>query len=200
MIKRKPLEHGVFEDIKTAKKYNKESGKWMRKVAKSFIATAKKWGITNGRVLDIGTGTGSLAIEFAKKIPGVEVIGLDLSDVVLEVARENAQNVSRVSFEKGDAENMPFEDDTFDLVISSNTLHLVKNPIKMFDEIQRVLKPKGRFFIGDFRRSLLGIFTQHIRASYSPDEVKALLAQSKLQKWKVNDSFFWLSISSKERD
>jgi len=203
MIKRKPLEYEVFEDIKTAKKYNKESGKWMRKVAKSFVTVAKKWGITKGKILNIGTGPGSLAIEFAKKIPGVEVIGLDLSDVVLMLAKENVQKTdvsSRVSFERGDAENIPFEDDTFDLVISSNTLHLVKKPIKMFDEIQRVLKPKGRFFMSDFRRSLLGIFTEHIRASYSSKEIKDLLSRSKLQNWEINDSLFWLSISSKDQE
>lgn len=203
MIKRKPLEYEVFEDIKTAKKYNKESGKWMRKVAKSFVTVAKKWGITKGKILDIGTGPGSLAIEFAKKIPGVEVIGLDLSDVVLMLAKEKVQKTdvsSRVSFERGDAENIPFEDDTFDLVISSNTLHLVKKPIKMFDEIQRVLKPKGRFFMSDFRRSLLGIFTEHIRASYSSKEIKDLLSRSKLQNWEINDSLFWLSISSKDQE
>jgi ubiquinone/menaquinone biosynthesis C-methylase UbiE len=200
MIKRKPLEHGVFEDIETAKRYNKETQKWMRNVSKSFVTVAKKWGITDGKVLDVGTGTGLLAIGLAKRIPGVEVIGLDLSDVVLELARDNVQKsgeLLRVSFEKGDAEDMPFEDGAFDLVISSNTLHLIKSPIKMFNEIHRVLKPKGRFFISDFRRSWLGIFTNHFRASYSPKEVKDLLSQSKLQDWEVKDYFFWLSIFSK---
>jgi len=170
-------------------------------VSKSFVSVAKKWGITDGKVLDVGTGTGVLAIGLAKGIPGVEVIGLDLSDVVLEVARDNVQKIEellRVSFEKGDAEDMPFEDGTFDLVISSNTLHLIKNPIKMFNEIHRVLKPKGRFFISDYRRNWLGIFTNHIRASYSPKEVKDLLSKSRLQDWKVKDYFFWLSIFSKE--
>jgi len=200
MIKRKPLEHGVFEDIETAKRYNKEVRGYMQLVSKSFVSAVRRWGITNSKVLDVGTGTGLLAIGLAKRIPGVEVIGLDLSDVVLELARDNVQKsegLLRVSFEKGDAEDMPFEDGTFDLVISSNTLHLIKSPTKMFNEIHRVLKPKGRFFISDFRRNWLGIFTNHIRASYSPKEVKDLLSQSKLQDWKVKDYFFWLSIFSK---
>ena len=155
MIKRKPLECGVFEDMETAKRYNKEVRQWMRMVSKSFVSVARKWGVTGGKVLDVGTGTASLAIGFAKRIPGVEVTGLDLSDVILELARDNAQKSEvslRVCFQKGDAEDMPFEDDTFDLVISSDTLHLVKNPMKMFNEIHRVLKPEGRFFISDFRR------------------------------------------------
>jgi ubiquinone/menaquinone biosynthesis C-methylase UbiE len=178
MVKRKPLECGVFEDMETAKRYNKEVRQWMRLVSKSFVSVARKWGLTDGKVLDVGTGTGSLAIGFVKGIPGVEVVGLDLSDFALELARDNAQKSGvslRVFFQKGDAEDMPFEDDTFDLVISSDTLHLIRNPIKMLNEIQRVLRPQGGFFISDFRRSWLGILTEHVRASYTPKEVRKRL-------------------------
>ncbi len=202
MIKRKPIEHGIFEDIETVKRYNKEAGRYMRLVSRSFLSVARKWGITDGRVLDVGTGTGSIAIGFAQGLPSVQVIGLDLSDVALELARHNAQNSgvsSRVTFEKGDAQDIPFEDDAFDLVISSDALHLIKNPVKLFDEIHRVLKPEGRFLISDFRRSLLGILTKQIRASYSPKEVRYLLSQSRLQNYRVKDYFFWLSIFSKSR-
>lgn len=199
-MKRIPLEIAVFEDIETARRYDKETGMWMRYISRSFVSIFRKWGVTSGKILDVGTGTGSLAIELAKSFPSVEVVGLDLSDVVLHLARENARESdvsSRVAFEHGDAEDMPFEDKTFDLVISSNTLHLMKNPITMFDEIQRVLKPTGKFFVSDLRRSRLGILTPHIRASYSPQEVENLLRQSKLQGWEVNDSLLWLSIVSK---
>ena len=200
MIERKPLEHGVFTDRAAAERYNKEVERWMRNVSKSFVSMAKRWGITEGRVLDIGTGTGLLAIGFAKSIPGVEVTGMDLSEVVLELARENLQKSDaplKVSFEKGDAEDIPLEDGAFDLVVSSNTLHLIENPVSMFDEVHRVLKPEGRFIISDHRRSWLGIFSAHIRASYTPDEVKELLRRSNLQDWAVNDYFFWLSLVSR---
>jgi ubiquinone/menaquinone biosynthesis C-methylase UbiE len=199
VVKRRPLEHGVFEDIEVARRYDKEIRTWSLYTSRSIVSAVKRWGISSGKALDIGTGTGWLAIGFAQGLPGVHVVGLDLSDVVLELARENARErglSSRVSFEKGDAEDMLFEDDTFDLVISSNTLHLLKNPVRMFDEIQRVLKPDGRFLISDFRRSWLGILTEHFRASYSPEEVRELLRQSKLQNWQVKDSFFWLSVLS----
>jgi len=130
----------------------------------------------------------------------MEVVGLDLSEEALQVARENVQKsgVENISFEKGDAQAMPFEDGTFDLVISSNTLHLIDNPVKMFNEIQRVLKFEGKFFISDFKRSWLAIFSQHFRASYTPNEIRELLRQSELKKWEVKDRFFWVSISSKE--
>ena len=160
---------------------------------------AKQWGVSGGSVLDMGTGTGVLAIAFAERIPAASVVGLDLSAVALEVARENAQKSpvsSRVSFEEGNAEDMPFEDDAFDLVISSNTLHLLRNPVRMFNEIQRVLKPGGRFLIGDFRRSWLGILTEHVGSAYSAKEASDLLRQSELQNWTVRDSFFWLTLLS----
>ena len=200
MVKREPFEHGIFEDRETVEKYNKEVKKWMQNVAKSFVAVAKKWGIEKGKTLDIGTGTGLLAIGFAKAFPGMEVVGLDLSEKALQMARENVQKsgVENISFEKGDAQIMPFEDGTFDLVISSNTLHLIENPVKMFNEIQRVLKFEGKFFISDFKRSWLAIFSQHFRASYTPNEIRELLRQSELKKWEVKDRFFWVSISSKE--
>jgi len=200
MIKRKPFEYGVFADIETVKKYDKENKQRTQRLSKSFISVVKKWEIKSGKILDVGCGTGLLAIEFAKNLSGVEIIGLDLSDVALEVGRENIRKsevIERISFKKGDAEDIPFEDNTFNLVISSNTLHLIMNPIKMFNEIHRVLKPKGKFFISDFRRSWIGIFSRHVRASYSPKEVKTFLSQSKLQNWKVKDYFFWLSIFSK---
>jgi ubiquinone/menaquinone biosynthesis C-methylase UbiE len=201
MVKREPFERGVFEDIEVARRYDKEARIWMRYVSKSFVSVAKKRGITGGKVLDVGTGTGLLAIEFATRVPGADVTGLDLSDVVLELARDHVRESEvplRVCFEKGDAEDMPFEDDAFDLVISSNTLHLVENPIRMFNEIQRVLELQGAFLISDLRRSWLGILSKDIRASYSPEEVEDLLNQSKLQNWEVKDYLFWLSILSKE--
>jgi ubiquinone/menaquinone biosynthesis C-methylase UbiE len=203
MIKRKPLEHGIFEDVDTARKYNKEVGGYMRLVSRSFLSVARKWGITDGRVLDVGTGTGAIAIVFAQALPGVQAVGLDLSDVALNLAGDNARKSEiphRITFEKGDAQDMPFEENTFDLVVSSNTLHLIKNPVKMFDEVHRVLKPQGKFFISDFRRSWLVILSNHFRASYSPKEARDLLRQSNLQNWQVKDYLFWLSISSKSTD
>ena len=200
MIKRRPFEYGVFEDIETVKEYDKENKQRTQRLSKSFISVVKKWEIASGKILDIGCGTGLLAIEFAKNLSGVEITGLDLSDVALEVARDNVQKsevIERISFQKGDAEDIPFADNAFDLVISSNTLHLIMNPIKMFNEIHRVLKTKGKFFISDFRRSWIGIFSKHVRASYSPKEVKTFLSQSELQNWKVKDYFCWLSIFSK---
>jgi ubiquinone/menaquinone biosynthesis C-methylase UbiE len=196
LIRRKALECGIFEDIETARRYDK----WMRNTSKTFVSMVKKWQMNEVKVLDVGTATGRLAIEFSKKISTLEVIGLDLSEVALGVARENIQKSEiplNISFKQGDAQDMPFEDSIFDLVISNNTLHLIKNPLRMFNEVYRVLKPMGRFIITDYKRSWLGIFWNHIRASYSMREVTDLLNQSNLQEWEVKESLLSLNIHSK---
>jgi ubiquinone/menaquinone biosynthesis C-methylase UbiE len=199
MMQREPLEHTIFQDIESVRRYDREIKTWSRYLARSVVSVIRKWGSLEAKVLDVGSGTGRLAIEVAKSLPGVEVVGLDLSPVALELAKENARNskvLSRVTFQHGDAEEMPFEDNAFDVVLSSNTLHLINNPISMFDEIQRVLNPEGKFLISDFRRSWLGIFVRHFRASYTPCEVRELLTKSKLHDWQVQDRFFWLAIMS----
>jgi ubiquinone/menaquinone biosynthesis C-methylase UbiE len=199
MIERKPLGETTFRDVGAARRYNEEGKRWLPGVCKSLVAVVSQWDVTAGSVLDVGTGTGLLAIEFVRHLPGMALVGLDLSGAALEVANENLREMETplsISFEQGDAEDMPFSDRMFDLVISSNTLHLIDRPVKMFDEIQRVLKPGGRFLVTDFRRSWLGLLTQHIRASYSPQEVMALLRESTLRNWKVTDSLLWLTVLS----
>lgn len=200
MIDRKPLKHTIFQDTEAVRSYDREVSELNRYVARSVVSVMTKWGLVDATVLDVASGGGRLAIEVARALPGAQIVGLDLSEPAIEVARENAKATqvgSGVSFEHGDAENMPFEDGLFDVVLSSNTLHLVQHPVKMFDEIQRVLNPKGKFLISDFRRSWLGILVRHFRASYTPYEVRDLLTKSKLQNWQVQDRFFWLTIMSK---
>ena len=108
---------------------------------------------------------------------------------------------NRIRFDSG-AEDMPFDDNAFDLVVSNATLHLVKDPVEMFNEVHRVRKPDGKFFITSLRRSWLGLlpaggFSADIRASYTPKEVKGLLGRSRLENWQVRDCFLWLTIASK---
>ena len=94
MMKREPLACGIFRDIDTARQYDRESRARTRSISRSFASVAREWKITDGKVLDVGTGTGWLAIGFAKEIPDVEVIGLDLSDVALELAALGARGVT----------------------------------------------------------------------------------------------------------
>ena len=90
------------------------------------------------RVLDLGTGTGLAAFVLARRFPQAEVVGVDLSDRMIEVARRNVPSElgGRVRFEQADAARLPFDDGSFELVSLANM-------IPFFDELGRVTAPGG---------------------------------------------------------
>jgi SAM-dependent methyltransferase len=95
-------------------------------------------------VLDIGTGTGVVAITAARA--GAQVTGIDLTPALLEVARENARIAGRpdITWSEGDAESLPVPDGTFDLVLSQFGHMFAPRPDVAVAEMRRVLKPSGR--------------------------------------------------------
>ena len=104
------------------------------------------------RILDVGTGTGIVALSAAGQIspPGM-VTGIDLAAGQLAVAKrkiEEAALSDRIGLMLGDAENLPFEDAKFDVVLSLFALFHFPHPEKALSEIMRVLKPGGRMVIG----------------------------------------------------
>lgn len=84
---------------------------------------------------------------------------------------------------------MPFENESFDAVISLNVLHVVDDPIAMLNEIERVLAPDGIAFISDIRRSWLGLLMPILKTAYSPGEVAQLLQRSRLRHSTLHDQF-----------
>ncbi len=99
-------------------------------------------------VLDVGCGTGVLSLLLAEI--GHNVTGIDLSNGMLGKAKEKAdtQNL-RAEFRIGDAENLSFEDETFDAVINRHLLWTLPDPKQAISEWKRVLKPGGRVLILD---------------------------------------------------
>lgn len=146
------------------------------------LAARTAGAIRAGRVLEIGPGPGFIAIEIAKLLPEVQVLGLDLSETMIDIATGNAreQGVSeRVTFRAGDATKVPFDDASFDLVISSGSLHHWQEPRRIFQEIHRVLKPGCRALISDLRRDA------------PADKVQQFAAQidSRFMRWGLRHSF-----------
>jgi SAM-dependent methyltransferase len=90
------------------------------------------------RALDVGTGTGDAAFALARRWPELEVVGVDLSELMVAEARRKIplELAGRVRFEPADAAALPFEDGFFDLVG-------LNNAIPFFDELARVLAPGG---------------------------------------------------------
>lgn len=108
--------------------------------------------VEKGKILDIGTGAGNLPIEIAKASENLEIIGIDLSKILLKFAKRDAKEnaaENRARFEVGSAYNLSFEDASFDLVISSGVIHHIKYPVKLFNEIYRVLKLRAQAWIYD---------------------------------------------------
>jgi ubiquinone/menaquinone biosynthesis C-methylase UbiE len=101
------------------------------------------------RVLDIATGPGYIAEAFAHSAR--EVIGVDLTEAMLSIARERTEqrSVANVSFRIGDAQNLPFELEEFELVVSRLALHHVQNPLEVLREMTRVLRHGGTVLIED---------------------------------------------------
>jgi ubiquinone/menaquinone biosynthesis C-methylase UbiE len=103
-------------------------------------------------VLDIGAGAGIDCLIAAEKVgPTGRVIGLDMTPVMIEKARENARRAgaTNVEFRLGDAENMPVEDAGVDWVISNCVINLAPDKPKVFSEVARILKPGGQVSISD---------------------------------------------------
>jgi ubiquinone/menaquinone biosynthesis C-methylase UbiE len=97
------------------------------------------------RVLDVACGTGILACEVAERVgPEGEVIGLDINDGMLTVARRKS---SAIEWRQGDAENLPFADNTFDAVVSQFGLMFFADRQQALCEMVRVLRPRGRLAV-----------------------------------------------------
>jgi SAM-dependent methyltransferase len=113
----------------------------------------------SGKALDIGCGNGPLSVKLACKYPQAQVLGVDSWggnwDYSLQVCRRNAELsgvADRVSFKQVEVSSLPFEDDSFDLVVSNLVFHEVREaadkrqPIR---EALRVLKPGGQLVLQD---------------------------------------------------
>jgi len=112
-------------------------GRW-RVVAENM---AKHYGLKEGdRILDIGCGKGFLLYELTQAVPGIEIVGLDISEYAIENAKEETKPFLTV----GNANDLPFEDNSFDFVFSITTLH----NLECFD-LDRALREMSRVSRGD---------------------------------------------------
>ena len=101
------------------------------------------------RVLDVGCGTGYTTIEVLNRNDVCEVFGLDLNPVQLSGAVKNLRSEkARVLLSRGDAENLPFEDETFDAVISVGAIEYFPNPSRALREMARVAKTGAVIVVG----------------------------------------------------
>lgn len=104
-----------------------------------------------GQVLDVGTGHGLLAIEFARR--GADVVSVDVSDVEQQVGKANAEHegmTAAIRFIVADAGRLPCTDGTFGVVANLDALHHFADGPAVLSEMLRVVKPSGRVLVAEF--------------------------------------------------
>ncbi len=121
-------------------------GRW-RSVAEKL---AKHYQLKPGqKVLDVGCGKAFLLFELTQVVPGIEVVGIDISEYGIGHAKEEIRDCLQIA----EAQKLPFEDNSFDLVISLTTLHNLKvfDLKKAVKEIERVSKGNSYIMVESFR-------------------------------------------------
>ena len=134
--------------------------RWRRKLVR--CAGAKR----GEKILDLCTGTGDVAIRFAQNNEVAEIVGIDLSEEMLRIARRKAMSNGfsrRIRLLRGDAFNLPFDDDYFDVVTIAFGLRNIGHHQRGISEMVRVLKKGGQLLILEFsppRNDLFGVCYQ----------------------------------------
>lgn len=106
----------------------------------------------NLRVLDVGSGTATLALMMMEREPQVEVVGLDADPEIVELARKKVQAAGvKVSLGVASATELPYPDQSFDCVTSTFVVHhlTAPNKLRFFAEARRVLRPAGELHLVD---------------------------------------------------
>jgi len=170
-----------------------------------------------GVLVDIGCGPGYLAASIARSFPHLRIIGVDIAEDMIQKANDKLSSSSfgkQVEFRQGDAQKLPFQDDTVDFVVTTLSLHHWRNAQEALDEIYRVLRVGGQLLLFDFRRDerrlsywllrLIQIFTVpsplrrineptvSVFSSYTPAELEALLSAASFHEWRVKLGIGWL--------
>lgn len=122
-------------------------GSLFRGIERNIVASAPP----AASVLEVGCGPGHLSLRLARE--SFEVTGLDLDSAMIERARANAVHASDLgrvpTFVVGDVAALPFDDASFDLVVSTFSMHHWSDPTAGLNEIARVVRPDGRVLIWD---------------------------------------------------
>lgn len=108
-----------------------------------------------GPILDVGTGTGQIPLELCRRQPTCQVTAIDLADHMLTVGRDHVRRAGlegRLRLERWDAKDMPCADAAFAAVMSNSIVHHIPEPIAVFVEMVRVLRPGGVLFVRDLLR------------------------------------------------
>jgi ubiquinone/menaquinone biosynthesis C-methylase UbiE len=196
----------------------------MDKIAKTLFAPIypliadhikEKFNITTGQCIDLGSGSAALSIALAR-ITDLKIHALDASKHSFKFAEKNIKEQGfedQITPITGRAENIPFEDNTTDLIISRGSIFFWDDLKMAFNEIFRVLKPGGQTYIGggfgstELKKNIFEEmakkddgFAKKSKARFSPENmerIKNAIDQSDIQDYEIykGDKGFWIHIT-----
>ncbi|MFH1457810.1 MAG: methyltransferase domain-containing protein [Candidatus Omnitrophota bacterium] len=175
-------EFGLLDEASAVKEYSALNSVFMYPnyplIADEVLS---RLNFTQGRILDIGTGLGTLALEFAKRLPQAEIIGVDISQEMLQEAQKNAcaRQLGHVKFIPCDAHKFCFRDLSFDLAVSFGVLHHLNDLKAVFSGIKTLLKPGAVAYIYDLRKDAGQDIVSEITRGMSPLQARAFLESVK---------------------
>lgn len=106
-----------------------------------------------GVIVDVGAGTGYFSIPLAIKFPDSIIYCLDIQDEMINILTEKVKglNLKNIRIVKSEENRLPLEKEIANVVIMAHVFHELENPIKMFNEIKRILKKDGKFIVIDWK-------------------------------------------------
>src|SRR4051794_22763906 len=134
-------QQGKPEMFGNAEAYERFMGRWSRLIAPLFVQFASL--PRPARVLDVGSGTGSLAFTILERAPQARVLGIDPSSDYVAYSKSRNSFGARATFETGDAQAMRFPAREFDAALSLLVWNFIPDPKKALLETRRVVKPRG---------------------------------------------------------
>jgi ubiquinone/menaquinone biosynthesis C-methylase UbiE len=176
------VEMDAFEDL-TKQNYKR----WMMPFIDNFVARSH---LSKGFIIDVACGPGLLSKGLGEYSSSFRVVGVDISNHALRLARKNCAKLPNVSFKRGSVYDLPFKNETADAVVCKDSLHHFEKPTQAFKEMLRVLKKGGYLYLQDLRRDLPTYLIQRsvardttvqqlqyysTRAAYTKDEIGNIL-------------------------
>lgn len=172
---------------KLAKNYDK---RWQNYHHKSLYFLKNWVNISStSTILEVACGTGIFAEMLLQENPNLEIIGVDISSEMLNIAKQKCQGYERVEFYQSSVTALPFESHKFDYIICANAFHYFDDPIIALMEMKRLVKPNGQIIILDWCRDyltmkicdlILKLFDPSHKNCYTQAELSQFLASTEL--------------------
>lgn len=168
-MKNSRAEKTISHYDKLSKKYDRGYNAYLKHTHSKLLQNLK---IPHGaKVIDVSCGTGILGSEIAERFSVSELVLNDPSEGMLNIARDRLANVDNITFTQHIAEELPFEPDSFDVLICLNSFHYYTNHKKVVDHFQRILKPGGTLYLLDWNLEGWFHLPNAIISAFSPENI-----------------------------